>query len=56
MRALGFAATILIGWGKLHTEEPPRTLDPGEPGSGVGPLYLVTTCLTQTLGVFLAEQ
>ena len=41
---------------KLHTEEPLRTLDPGEPGFGVGHLYLVTTCLPQTSVVIMAEQ
>lgn len=41
---------------KLCMEEPPRTLDLGETGFGVGHLGLVTTCLSQTLVVTVAEQ
>lgn len=41
---------------KLCMEEPPRTLDLGETGFGVGHLGLVTTCLSWTLVVTVAEQ
>lgn len=41
---------------ELHTEEPLRTSDPGEPGFGVEHLYLVATCLPQTSVVSVAEQ
>lgn len=41
---------------KLCMEQPPRTLDLGETGFGVGHLGLVTICLSQILVVIVAEQ